>query len=202
MRLRPRSCSQRRWRSSSCAPGWTQVTTQARGRTPSRRSHASRSRLRRPSGTRRPCRRQAFWVVQAGDTFGVISTKTGVPVATIERLNPNVVLDLALHRREDPPAVTRALLLAAARCRAAAVSRHMPPRREVDGSAYIVQDARTGEVLAASRSARAAADRVDHEADDGARDARAPQAHATSSGSTRAPPRSASRPSVCVAASA
>jgi LysM repeat protein len=32
---------------------------------------------------------QAFWVVQAGDTFGVISTKTGVPVATIERLNPN-----------------------------------------------------------------------------------------------------------------
>ena len=30
-----------------------------------------------------------FWTVQAGDTFGVISTKTGVPVATIERLNPN-----------------------------------------------------------------------------------------------------------------
>ena len=33
---------------------------------------------------------QAFWTVQAGDTFGVISTKSGVPVATIERLNPNV----------------------------------------------------------------------------------------------------------------
>jgi LysM repeat protein len=33
---------------------------------------------------------RAFWTVQAGDTFGVISTKTGVPVATIERLNPNV----------------------------------------------------------------------------------------------------------------
>jgi hypothetical protein len=32
----------------------------------------------------------AFWTVQAGDTFGVISTKSGVPVATIERLNPNV----------------------------------------------------------------------------------------------------------------
>ena len=32
---------------------------------------------------------QAFWTVQAGDTFGVISTKTGVSVATIERLNPN-----------------------------------------------------------------------------------------------------------------
>jgi LysM repeat protein len=33
---------------------------------------------------------QAFWTVQAGDTFGVISTKSGVPVATIARLNPNV----------------------------------------------------------------------------------------------------------------
>jgi len=31
-----------------------------------------------------------FWTVQAGDTFGVIATKTGVPVATIEQLNPNV----------------------------------------------------------------------------------------------------------------
>jgi LysM repeat protein len=28
--------------------------------------------------------------VQAGDTFGVISSKSGVPVATIQRLNPNV----------------------------------------------------------------------------------------------------------------
>jgi LysM repeat protein len=33
---------------------------------------------------------QKFWTVQAGDTFGVISTKTGVPVVTIARLNPNV----------------------------------------------------------------------------------------------------------------
>jgi len=31
-----------------------------------------------------------FWTVRAGDTFQSISTKTGVPVATIERLNPNV----------------------------------------------------------------------------------------------------------------
>jgi LysM repeat protein len=29
-----------------------------------------------------------FWRVRAGDTFGVISEKTGVPVSTIERLNP------------------------------------------------------------------------------------------------------------------
>ena len=31
---------------------------------------------------------KAFWTVRAGDTFGVISQKTGVPVATIEKLNP------------------------------------------------------------------------------------------------------------------
>ena len=29
-----------------------------------------------------------YWTVRAGDTFGVISQKTGVPVATIEKLNP------------------------------------------------------------------------------------------------------------------
>lgn len=31
-----------------------------------------------------------FWTVQAGDSFGVISSKTGVPVGTIEQLNPKV----------------------------------------------------------------------------------------------------------------
>jgi len=31
-----------------------------------------------------------FWTVAAGDTFGVISSKSGVPVATIEQLNPTV----------------------------------------------------------------------------------------------------------------
>jgi hypothetical protein len=31
-----------------------------------------------------------FWTVQAGDTFGVISSKSGVPVATLQRLNPKV----------------------------------------------------------------------------------------------------------------
>jgi LysM repeat protein len=33
---------------------------------------------------------QRFWTVQAGDTFGVISSKTGIPAATIQKLNPNV----------------------------------------------------------------------------------------------------------------
>jgi LysM repeat protein len=31
-----------------------------------------------------------FWTVQAGDTFGVISSKSGIPMATIQQLNPNV----------------------------------------------------------------------------------------------------------------
>ena len=31
-----------------------------------------------------------FWTVQAGDTFLVISQKTGVPVADLQRLNPKV----------------------------------------------------------------------------------------------------------------
>jgi LysM repeat protein len=31
-----------------------------------------------------------YWTVAAGDTFGVISAKSGVPVATIEQLNPHV----------------------------------------------------------------------------------------------------------------
>jgi LysM repeat protein len=31
-----------------------------------------------------------FWTVQAGDTFGVISTKSGVSLATIQQLNPTV----------------------------------------------------------------------------------------------------------------
>jgi LysM repeat protein len=41
-------------------------------------------------GTTTSSSTRRFWTVQAGDTFGVISTKSGVPVATIERLNPNV----------------------------------------------------------------------------------------------------------------
>jgi LysM repeat protein len=41
------------------------------------------------SKTHKPAARK-YWTVQAGDTFGVISSKTGVPVATIEQLNPTV----------------------------------------------------------------------------------------------------------------
>ncbi len=38
--------------------------------------------------SRSPTKR--FWVVRAGDTFAVISSKSGVPVATLVRLNPKV----------------------------------------------------------------------------------------------------------------
>ena len=31
-----------------------------------------------------------FWTVRAGDTFAVISSRSGVPMKTIERLNPKV----------------------------------------------------------------------------------------------------------------
>jgi LysM repeat protein len=41
-------------------------------------------------GTTTPTSGPRFWTVQAGDTFGVISSKSGVPVATIQQLNPNV----------------------------------------------------------------------------------------------------------------
>jgi LysM repeat protein len=34
--------------------------------------------------------KREYWTVRAGDTFGVISTKTGVSVARIQRLNPKV----------------------------------------------------------------------------------------------------------------
>jgi LysM repeat protein len=34
--------------------------------------------------------KREYWRVRAGDTFGVISAKTGVPVKRIERLNPKV----------------------------------------------------------------------------------------------------------------
>lgn len=43
----------------------------------------------KPKKRKRAAAKQ-YWTVQAGDTFGVISSKSGVPVATIEQLNPNV----------------------------------------------------------------------------------------------------------------
>lgn len=47
---------------------------------------ASRPTVSATSTAKVPARK--FWTVRAGDTFGVISAKTGVPVATIQKLNP------------------------------------------------------------------------------------------------------------------
>lgn len=40
--------------------------------------------------TRKAKPKRRYWTVSAGDTFAVISSKTGVPVTTIEQLNPTV----------------------------------------------------------------------------------------------------------------
>ena len=42
------------------------------------------------SSTPKPKVGARYWTIRAGDTFGVISAQTGVPVSTLERLNPNV----------------------------------------------------------------------------------------------------------------
>jgi LysM repeat protein len=49
------------------------------------RTNAGTTTVRRP---RKPAAGKRFWTVQAGDTFSVISRKTGVAVATLARLNP------------------------------------------------------------------------------------------------------------------
>ncbi|HZS24357.1 MAG TPA: LysM domain-containing protein [Gaiellaceae bacterium] len=43
---------------------------------------------RRATTKRRPAKQ--FYTVQSGDTFGSISAKTGVSIATLEQLNPGV----------------------------------------------------------------------------------------------------------------
>jgi LysM repeat protein len=52
-------------------------TTTTTKRRPPRRTTTSRSAA-------------SFYTVAAGDTFEVISSKTGVPVSDLQRLNPNV----------------------------------------------------------------------------------------------------------------
>jgi LysM repeat protein len=42
------------------------------------------------TAARTPTVAKRFWVVHAGDTFGVIAARTGVPLATLQKLNPNV----------------------------------------------------------------------------------------------------------------
>ena len=55
------------------------------GGVPSPRKHVV---TRTGSTTTTSSRTRRFWIVRAGDTFAVIAAKSGVPVATIVRLNP------------------------------------------------------------------------------------------------------------------
>jgi LysM repeat protein len=60
---------------------------------PTHRHRTVRSRAAKAKAKPKPRHRATaaqYYTVQAGDTFGVISSKTGVPVATIEQLNPSV----------------------------------------------------------------------------------------------------------------
>jgi LysM repeat protein len=66
------------------APAATTAVVTAAQKTVSTSGNATSGRTTTSSSTPR------FWTVQAGDTFGVISSKSGVPVATIQKLNPNV----------------------------------------------------------------------------------------------------------------
>jgi hypothetical protein len=65
-----------------------------RGGTPARTAraaspgHVTTKTTTTARSTRKRSRARRFWTVQPGDTFGVISSKTGVSVATIVRLNP------------------------------------------------------------------------------------------------------------------
>jgi LysM repeat protein len=59
-------------------PAATPVTTQSVTTTSSKPARKKKQNASTPH----------YYRVQAGDTFSVISSKTGVPVATIARLNP------------------------------------------------------------------------------------------------------------------
>jgi LysM repeat protein len=65
------------------APATTSAVTTQPGKTVSSSTTTTGGKTTTTAGPR-------FWTVQAGDTFGVISSKSGVPVATLQELNPNV----------------------------------------------------------------------------------------------------------------
>jgi LysM repeat protein len=71
---------------SGLQSGTSRPTTTVAVQTPHKTVSTSTTR----AGTTTTKAGPRFWTVQAGDTFGVISTKSGVPIATIQQLNPNV----------------------------------------------------------------------------------------------------------------
>ena len=118
--------------------------------------------------------------VRAGDTLATISAATGIAGRAPRAAEPERRADLALHRRPHPPAVRRLLLAACLAGGRARRGRPRPPRRRpaVEAHAWLVQNGDDGRGARASSAAREHfADRVDHEADDGARRARPAEAH-------------------------
>ena len=141
-----------------------------------RHSRAGRRRTTTTADTHDRRRRRRFYTVRAGDTFAVIARKTGVPVATIARLNPKVDVDLAPHRREDPhpsEAAPRSLVALLARPPVAA---SLPPLRRRCTRAPGSSRTRAPARCSLARTPHEPPDRLDHEADDRARRARAPLA--------------------------
>ena len=75
-------------RSGMHAGGAGQATTVVVPSAPHKKVAGAAAKKTKPK-KKPPASAARYWTVQAGDTFGVISTKTGVSVATIEQLNPN-----------------------------------------------------------------------------------------------------------------
>jgi LysM repeat protein len=66
--------------------GGRQATAPAGSPTPGRHTSTTTA----GTTTKAAAPKKQYWIVRAGDTFAVISAKSGVPVATIARLNPAV----------------------------------------------------------------------------------------------------------------
>jgi LysM repeat protein len=53
-------------------------------------SHSVVLPARTTTGGKKPAHRSGVYVVKSGDSLSVISARTGVPVATLESLNPGI----------------------------------------------------------------------------------------------------------------
>ena len=123
-----------------------------------------------------PKKRRRVYIVKSGDTLSAIADKTGVSLATIQRLNPKLDAD-TLHAGQHvrlrgdgrASASSAAAVLAAAvaaRPRAPGAARRAAPPAIRAPAAILVEPA-TGDVVYQRNATRPRADRVDDEADDG-----------------------------------
>ncbi len=201
MRLRRPFCSRRRSRSSSSAPGSTRVTTPAAatGAVPTitRKQVATTTTTRRRDDDDRV-------VTGILDRSGRRHVRRHLdqdrcPSGDDRASQSQRVLDVALHRREDPAPVTRALLLAVLVAAAAAVRGTGRARPTVDAQRLHRRRTRAPARCSLPRDAHARLPIASiTKLMTVLVDARAPQARPTSSPSIHARPPSASRASACV----